>query len=251
MPWSTKIAIAFIGAAIFAITALTASINPTAKQTEDSKLTPVVKPLQLSNGTVVADLRCNDVYLATPDRLETFSCALKNNTDKPILAANVEYSIILESEGKRVTDTRFHTLDTYIHPDFYDPKKAILPGGERNVAPPGPMYFQDSVVKGIEVKVDYVEFDDRTTAGDSKKGADIIGDFRAGAAKYRAWLFQRYAEHGKSPEAIIPLLKQDLPVPGELDIEKQNEELGARAYRTRLRIIAETKGASEIPKHLK
>lgn len=251
MRWSTKIAIAFIGATIFAITALTASINPSAQQTEASKLTPAVKPLQSSDGTVVADLRCNEVYVAVPDRLDTFSCTLRNSTDKPILAANVEYSIILESEGKTVTDTRFHTLDTYIHPDFYDPKKAILPGGERDISPPGPMYFQDSVVKGIEVKVDYVEFDDRTTAGDSKKGADIVKDFRAGAAKYRAWIFQKYAEHGKSPEAIIPLLKQDLPVPSELDIKKQNEELGARAYRTRLRILAETKGASEIPKHLK
>ncbi|HJT67210.1 MAG TPA: hypothetical protein VJ749_12190 [Pyrinomonadaceae bacterium] len=199
----------------------------------------------------MADVRCNEVYLAIPDRLETFSCVLKNDADKPILAANVEYSIILESDGKRFTDTRFHTLDTYIHPDFYDAKKAILPGGERNISPPGPMYFQNAVVKGIEVTVDYVEFDDRTTAGDSKKGADIVGDFRAGAAKYRAWLFQRYAEHGKSPEAIIPFLKQDLPVPSELDIKGQNEELGARAYRTRLRILAETKGASEIPKHLK
>jgi hypothetical protein len=251
MRWSTKIAIAFIGASIFAITALTASLNPSAQQTGVSKLTPAVKPLQSSDGTVLADLRCNEVYVSIPDKLETFSCVLKNDTDKPILAANVEYSIILESGGKRVTDTRFHTLDTYIHPDFYDPKKAILPGGERNISPPGPMYFQDSVVKGIEVTVDYVEFNDRTTAGDSKKGADIIGEFRAGAAKYRTWLFQRYAQHGKSPEAIIPLLKQDLPVPSEIDVKRQNEELGARAYRTRLRILAETKGASEIPKHLK
>ena len=251
MRWSTKIAIAFIGATIFAITALTASINPSAQQTEALKLTLAVKALQLTDGTVIADLRCNEVYLAIPDRLETFSCTLRNDTDKPILAANVEYSIILESGGKRITDTRSHTLDTYIHPDFYDPKKAILPGGERNISPPGPMYFQDSVVKGIEVKIAYVEFEDRTTAGDGKKGADIIADFRAGAAKYRAWLFQRYAEHGKKPEAIIPLLKQDLPVPSELDLKRQNEELGARAYRTRLRKIAETKGASEIPKHLK
>lgn len=246
-----KIVIAFVGATIFAITALTATNHPSAQQTAASKLTPVVKPLKLANGTVAADLRCSDVYLATPDRLETFSCTLKNNTDKPILAANVEYSIIVESGGNTVTDTRSHTLDTYIDPDLYDPKKAILPGAERNIEPPGPMYFDNSVVKALEVRIEYVEFDDKTTAGDSKKGAELIADIRTGAAKYKRWLVQEYSQHGRSVEALIPLLQQNLPVPSELEINKQNEEVGARAYRTRLRLIAQAKGASEISRYLR
>jgi hypothetical protein len=248
---STKISITLITATIFGITALTASNQPTARQTDASQLRPVVKPLRLADGTIVVDLRCGEVLLVTPSRLEKFSCTLKNSTDKPILAANVEYSIIVESDGKSVTDTRSHTLDTYIDPDLYDPNKAILPGAERNVEPPGPMYFDNSVVKGIEVRVEYVEFDDKTTAGDSKKGAEVIADIRAGAAKYKKWLVQKYSEHGRAGEALMPLLQQNLSVPSELNIKKQNEELGARAYRTRLRVIAEAKGASELNKYLK
>jgi len=246
----SKIAIAFIGATIFGFTALTAS-KPTARQTDASLLAPVVKPLRLTNGAVVVDLRCGEVLLLTSSRLEKFSCTLTNNTEKPILAANIEYSIIVESGGKNVTETRFHTLDTYIDPDLYDPNKAIQPGAERNIEPPGPMYFDNSVVKGIEVRIEYVEFDDKTTAGDSKKGAEVIADIRAGAAKYKRWLVQKYSEHGRSAEALIPLLQQNLPMPNELNIKKQNEELGARAYRTRLSVIAETKGASEITQYFK
>ena len=251
MRWSTKTGIGLIGATLFGITALTASNQPTAHQTDASQLVPVVKPLRVTNGMLVADLRCGEVLLVIPSRLEKFSCTLKNNTNKPILAANVEYSITVESDGKSLTDTRSHTFDTYIDPDLYDPNKAILPGAERNVEPPGPMYFDNSVVKGIEVRVEYVEFDDQTTVGDSKKGAQVIADIRAGAAKYRRWLVQKYSEHGRSAEALMPLLQQDRPMPSELDIKKQNEELGARAYRTRLRVIAETRGASELHRYLK
>jgi hypothetical protein len=83
MRWSTKIAIAFIGATIFGFTALTAS-KPTARQSDTSLPAPVVKPLRLTNGAVVVDLRCGEVLLLTSSRLEKFSCTLTNNTEKRI-----------------------------------------------------------------------------------------------------------------------------------------------------------------------
>ena len=248
MRGSTTIGIAVVTAIVLGITALTAS-NQTVNPAHSSQITPVVKPFRSADGAIVTDLRCGKVYLTTAGRIENLSCTLKNNTDKRILAANVEYSIILESAGKKFTDTRLHTLDAYIHPDFYEVNKAILPGGERIVESPGPMFYEDSTVKGIEVEVNYVEFEDKTTLGDSEKAARTIADIRSGAAKYKAWLSRKYTEHGKSAEALTHLLTQNLPGPGELVVTGQ-EEQGARAYRTRLRRIAETRGASEIHKYL-
>ncbi len=249
MRGSTTIGIAVVTATILGITTLTASNQPVSP-VHSSQITPAVKPLRAANGAIVADLRCGEVLLTTAGRVENLSCTLKNNTDKRILAANVKYSIILEAGGKKFTDTRLHTLDAYIHPDFYEVNKAILPGGERIVESPGPMFYEDSIVKGIEVEVDYVEFEDKTTLGDSEKAAQTIADIRSGAAKCKAWLSRKYTEHGKSAEALTHLLTQNLPGPGELVVTGQHEEQGARAYRTRLRRIAETRGASEIHKYL-
>ncbi len=241
--------LAVVTATILGITALTAS-NQTVNPAYTSQITPVVKSLRSANGAVVADLRCGEVFLTTAGRVENLSCTLKNNTDKTILAANVEYLITLESGGKKFTDTRVYTFDAYFHPDFYEVNKAILPGGERIVESHGPMSYEDSTVKEIEVEVDYVEFEDKTSLGDSEKAAQTIADIRSGAAKYKAWLSRKYTEHGKSAEALAHLLTQNRPGPGELVVAGQYEEQGARVYRIRLRKIAETQGASEIHKYL-
>ncbi len=210
----------------------------------------IVKQLEGTNDVIPVELRCAAASLALPDRLESFSCNLKNNTNKNIIAGNVAYSVILESGGKEVTDTRFHTFDTFVHRDLYEANKSIPPGGEHVVEPPGPTFYAASVIKAIRIEIDYIEFEDKTTLGSNERGAQIIADIREGAARYRDWLAQKYAENGRSAEAIVHLLQQDLPIP-DLGVKNQYQEQGERAYRTRLRHIRETRGTGEIDKYLR
>lgn len=242
--------VVLVSAAVIATTGLKVKSNQPAKQTEDLQLPIVAKQLPSENGVIPVELKCGTAHLIPPGRLEEFSCILKNNTNKNILATNVAYSVIFESDGKEAADTRFHTIDTFVHPDFYEANKSIQPGGESIIGPPGPSFYADSVIKRIEISVEYVEFEDKTTLGPNEKGAQIIADIREGAAKYRNWLAQKYDENGRSTKAITTLLQQDQPLPNELGFKNSYQEQGARAYRTRLRHIQETLGAAQIERYL-
>lgn len=208
------------------------------------------RQLESINGVIPVELLCGPARLTSHDRLENFSCILRNNTNKNLLAANVAYSIIFETGGKEAMDTRLHTIETFIHPDFYEINKPILPGGESTIEPPGPMLYANSFIKRVEVRVEYVEFEDETTLGHNEKGAQIIAKIREGAAKYKNWLTQKYLEKGRSGKAIIPLLQTDQPLPNELGLKDADEQQGARAYRNRLRRIHATRGAVQVEKYL-
>lgn len=209
----------------------------------------VASQLDPINGVIPVELLCDPAQLTSHDRLENFSCILRNNTNKNLLAANVAYSIIFETDGKEAMDTRLHTIETFIHPDLYEVNKSILPGGERTIEPPGPMFYANSVIKRVEVRVEYVEFEDKTILGPNEKGAQIIMNIREGAAKYKNWLLQKYLEKGRSGKAIIPLLQIDQPIPNELGLKGADEQQGARTYRSRLRSIHDTRGAAQVEKY--
>lgn len=236
-----------LGVIVIMTTALKARNNQNANA--GGQVIVRAKQLRSLNGVIPVELQCKEAHLTAPDILESFSCALKNNTDKNILAANVAYSVVFESGGKEDTDTRFHTLDTFVHPDFYEANKSIQPRGERIIEPPGPSFYADSIIKGVEIWIEYVEFEDKTTLGSNEKGSQIIAGIREGATKYREWLAQRYVEKGRSAEAIVPLLQTDQPLP-KAGFENSYQEQGARAYRNRLRHIQDTRGAAQIERYL-
>ena len=235
----------FAVAAIVGVTVVQLGTNNAANQTEPTEVPVVVKPFRAAKGGNTADLRCDTPYVIPPGTLQKFSCTFKNSTNKEIVAAAIEYSIILESDGKPVTDTRVHALVTSFDKNLSGPGKLIPPGGESIVGPPGPMFYANSVIKGVEVKVDYLEFVDNTTLADSDKGSKIIANIRSGAAKYRSWLVRKYKEAGESVEALSALLRGDLPGASELH-RHSDEEDGLRAYRTLLRRVLETQGAEEV-----
>ncbi|MFZ0747836.1 MAG: hypothetical protein WAM70_00655, partial [Pyrinomonadaceae bacterium] len=165
-----------------------------------------MKQLEARNGLIPVKLECENAHLASPDRLDNFSCLLRNNTNKAILAGSVSYSVVVESSGKVVGDAHFQTFDTVIHPDFYDASKSIQPAAARDIGPPGPMFYANSVIKELKIEIEYIEFDDKTTLGAPEKGSEIT-DIREGAARYRDWLFQRYRGSGRSAETIIAILQ--------------------------------------------
>jgi hypothetical protein len=204
--------------------------------------------LKLDNGLVLIELQCGKAKLPAPNTLEKFTCKLRNNTAKNIVAVNISYSIILEENNVKSVETRLHTLDTMIHPDFYNASKFITPNAERIIEPPGPASYGSAVITGVEIKIDYVEFDDKSKLGDNYKAEQLIGEIREGAAKYKDWLAKKYTEHGKSVELIAPILMPNQPLPDEF--KNSRFEQGARAYRTRLRRIFETSGAAGVSFYL-
>jgi hypothetical protein len=220
-------------------TALSGHDNPAANQLP-SDLSVVVRQLGREGDSL--ELSCDKVQIIGPSTLGTLSCILKNNTDKNILAANIAYLIAFESGGQESCDTRLHTIDTLVHPDFFAESKAIQPGQQRIIENPGPSFYANSDIKRVEAWIEYVEFADKTTLGDAEKGARIISNIREGAAKYKNWLAHKYDTAGKSATAAAALLRPDLPLAAELQLEDKYQEQGAKAYRTRLDRLYKTLG---------
>ena len=195
----------------------------------------IIKQLEPENQTIPAEIRCGMAHLTAPNRLEGFDCIIRNNTNKKITAVNAIYSVLIEEDGVLSKDTHSSTIDTVIHPDFKKINKAILPGEERPLGPPGAISYPNAIIKEVEIGIDYVEFDDTTTRGADEKGSQIIKDIREGAAKYKTWLSQKFNQQKRSVSAIVPLLQKEEPLPAVLQFINQQQELGAKAYRNYLR----------------
>lgn len=214
----------------------------------ESQIPVTIDQLSSNNGTIPVELQCENAVLSAPNTLKKFTCRLRNNTRKNIVAVNVTYSVILDENGVEFVEARLHTLDTRVHPDFYEASKSITPSAERIIEPPGPSAYGNATIKAVKVKVDYVEFDDKAKLGGNEKAEQIINDVREGAAKYKDWLSKKYTEHGKSLATILPLLESDQNLPTEF--ENSRLEQGARVYRNRLRHVYETRGVAEAVSHL-
>ncbi|MCV5533168.1 hypothetical protein OFN26_31360, partial [Escherichia coli] len=79
-------------------------------------------------------------------------------------------------------------------------------------------YETGSIIRGIEAKIDYVEFEDGTTLGANKKGKQLVSLIRDGASKYKDFLAHSYIEKGKSIDVIVSLIQAD-DIPNELEFK--------------------------------
>lgn len=217
------------------------------KQGTDIQLPVQVKQLPAEGAFVPVELLCGMASATTPNRLNGFSCDLKNHTGKNIVAANIVYSIVLEEGGQEVKDTRFHTIVTTIDPDFLEKTKSITPGGTSVIRPAGSFTYDNSIVKGVEAYIDYIEFEDDTSLGPNENGSQFIKDFREGASKYKKWLAGKYKKD--SIDEAIQLLGNDQSLP-ETMFDNTHQEFGAKYYRRRLRKMYKTGGRAEVQKHL-
>lgn len=214
---------------------------------EDVQLPVTVKQLQAKGGVVPVELLCGPASVTTPNRLNHFSCDLKNNAGRNITGANVAYSIVTEQGGKEFKDTRFHTLVTSIDPDFYERTKSLLPGEIILIRPPGSFTYEDAAIKGVEIHVDYVEFEDNTSLGPNENGSQYIQEFRAGASKLKKWLAEKSRK--ESLDAAIQVLEGAQPLAGP-EFGSVHQEYGAKYYRRRLKKMYETRGRAAVQKHL-
>ena len=237
-----------LAVAAVATTALQRPSNEDRNQIGLQQLPITVKQLQPGINNSV-ELQCGTAGITPPNILNGFECLLRNNTHKSITAANIIYSTVLEEGGLETRDSRNQVLITNFHPDFYEREKNIIPGGSNSLRPAGVFTYHNAVIKGIEVYIDYVEFEDGTSMGPDLEGSKIIKDFRAGAMKYKGWLAK------ESKQKPIDTLIQSPPSDEELQrseigLTNITQKEGARRYGIALRKLYKQRGPTEVQKYL-
>lgn len=240
-----------VGLVAVASAALIAYKSPTASQQE--RLLPAnVTQLPLENGVFPVELRCEEARSSALNKLDGFTCLVINNTRKNISALAVEYSVVVDDTGGTERETSLLTNDFAIHPDVNEAKRQKLfqPGESRRVGPPGLVSFGSGTVTGVEVHIDYVEFEDKTFTGTNIHGSKAFGSMREGAVRYKEWLAQQYKRGGLDEQAMAALLDasdlpQELNFNGDPDLSQ-----GARFYRSIMRGVYTSKGAAELKRYL-
>jgi hypothetical protein len=230
--------------AIIAIYGPPSSSNNQQVKQANIQLPITIRQLQSEN-TIPVEVICGAASVTPPNILNEFQCILKNNSTKSITAATVIYTTVLEEGGKETRDSRTHTLTTYVHPDFYDKKKNISPGLTTSFRSAGIITYENAIIKGVEVYIDYVEFEDNTSIG-NEDGARIINDIREGAKKYKHWLGGKYA---RSVDSAIEALGSEEGL-SELGLTNSSQEEGARRYRKQIRKAYNGRGRTEVEKYL-
>jgi hypothetical protein len=237
-----------VGLVAVASAALIAYKSPTAAQ-QERLLTVAVTQLPLENGTFPVEMRCEEARSSALNKLDGFTCLAINNTGKKIAALAIVYSVIVDDTER---ESNLLTSDFAIHPDVNEAKRQKLfePGESRRIGPPGAVTFDSGTVSGVEMHIDYVEFEDKTSAGPNIHGSKTIGLRREGAAKYKAWLVQQYRRGGIDDQALAALLEapglpQELNFGGEPELSE-----GARFYRSIMSSVYTSKGAAELKRFL-
>lgn len=227
---------------------ITASVAKT-RQAEQHIPVKVSKQLEAVNGVIPAEIYCGLALVKSSNEVE-FTCRLRNNSRKKITATAALYSVVIEKGGVELTDEHSSVAINLVGPQFQGLDKATGPGEEISIGPPGPISYLDAVVKGVEIGIEFVEFEDGSTLGQAGRGAQVVKDFREGAAKYRGWIKGKYEAGKKSGSAIAPLLESEEPLPAEVGLLNQSQEWGARAYRRKLRKKSVAGGYAEFNKLL-
>lgn len=216
---------------------------------------PVVVIRQLGSEGLVApvELLRPSARMSAENQLEEYSCIVKNNTGKAIVAFSLAWNIITEVAGKESSVREMGVNDAFIHPDVQENHRsgAIAPGAE-SFAEAGPTYFESNAsVKKLGVSIDYVEFEDGTSLGPDLNGVSSqqVAMVREGASRYKAWLGQMYAKTGRSPEVVLRQLQSE-SISDELNLNSPEMKQGAYAYRTRMLKLYNTKGPVAIQKIL-
>jgi hypothetical protein len=208
-----------------------------------------VRQLESEGPVAPVELLRPAARLSAENQLEEYSCIVKNNTGKAIVAFSLAWNIITEVAGKESSVRELQVNESLIHPDFQGDHKlgATAPGAE-SLADAGPTYFESNAsVKRLGVSIDYVEFEDGTSLGPNLNGASSqqIGMVREGASRYKEWLGQVYAKSGRSPQVVLQQLQSEL-IPDDLNLSNPEMKQGAYAYRIRMLKLYNTKGLVAI-----
>lgn len=216
---------------------------------------PVVVIRQLGSEGLVApvELLRPAARLSAENQLEEYSCVVKNNTGKAVVAFSLAWNIITEVAGKETSVGELQINNSFIHPDVQEGHKsgAITPGAE-SLAEAGPTYFESNAsVKRLGVSIDYVEFEDGTSLGPNLNSASShqIAMVREGASRYKEWLSQMYAKMGRSHQIVLQQLQSE-SIPDDLNLNNAEMKQGAYAYRIRMLKLYNTEGPAAFQRLL-
>lgn len=225
--------------------------EPEAQQTDGLQVPVTAQQLQAEKKIIPVELRCGHAQLAKRDTIDRIPCVVRNNTNKNITAMTINSSVVIETGGQTSADSDFLSLVPIAHSDFREERKGyLIAPGEEVPVPSLTTSYDDGLIKGVIVQIDYIEFADGTALGPNRAGSRIIADIRDGAAKYKDWLTEKYNRSGNSANAIRLLLEKDLPLPEEIESLSSHQREGAIIYRNHARKTFETKGAKGLIKHL-
>jgi hypothetical protein len=244
---------AFLLTGLIAVTSAALISYKNHTPTQGAKLIPlIVSQLPVENGVFPVEMRCDEVRSPSPNKVNAFSCLAVNNTQKKVSALAIEYAILTEEPEGTGREASLLTFDFAIHPDISEARhlKLLPPGESRIIGPSGPTEFESGTVSGVEVRIDYVEFEDKSSIGSDSQGAKMVGAMRAGAAKYKAWLVRQYKQKGMDEQATAALLEEG-ELPGELSFGGDSDLAeGARLYRRIMRSVYTSQGAAELKRDL-
>jgi len=207
-------------------------------------------PIDSAINAPAAEILNPILSLKVKNEIEQFSCYVKNNTDRNITAISLELKTILAEKGKEWADTNILTSDMLVHPDIKEELnlRYTTPGTTDMIQLPGPMsYKEEVVIKGIEIEIKCVIFDDGTSTGYDSKGtfAGKIRQSREGAIRYKEWLKK---QNGTWPDKINAE-PDSLQMP-EAELPTKELKAGARRYRNWLLHLYNSKGRDTAVKYL-
>jgi len=232
------------------------STSKTARQTESTTtaLQVVIKQLPPENGNPPVEILEASAASTTSNEVQGFICSLKNNTSKNIIAYSLTVTTVTEQDGKESSPTELYLVDRFVQEDIQEIRslRPIPPGGQSTVESSGPTSFSsNTLVKRLELSVDYVEFDDKTTMGPdtNSHSSQRIKLVRDGATKYKEWIVQMYRRNGRSVDVIVPYLQRK-PLQHELDFNDSHMKQGAHFYRSCLLDLYNKQGSEAVEKYL-
>jgi hypothetical protein len=249
-----KISVGILLTALLCVTVFTAAAlrlrnNETATSSKGAgEIQIEVVQLPAVNDVVPVEIRGETIINNAP--YDELKFVVKNNTNSAIDAITVAVTSRAETRGREFSSTAYMSVDRLIHPDIREihHQKTIGPGGESSFGPEPLELVNGTTLKGITLKIDYVDFEDKTSLGPNVQGSVLINKMREGAAKYKGWLVQVYFKSGRSLNAVIPLLKERT-LPKELNLAG-GERPGAQLYRKHFLMAYERHGSEEIEKYL-
>src|SRR5689334_8333223 len=91
--------LAYVSLALAGLRMAMGSESVASQQNERFVPITITGRLQPDNGLIPAEIQCGTAHLSSPNTLERIDCSLKNNSAKSVTAANVIYTVVLQTSG--------------------------------------------------------------------------------------------------------------------------------------------------------
>jgi hypothetical protein len=196
------------------------------------------------DGVIPVEIHSPDIRLTSVSDVNGVSFIVRNNSEKEVRAFCLAYTFRVVQNAQVARASFYQTAETFLHPDMArssDLLKPIETGAEKVITDPSRVSFgADSIVIGVDIWLDYVEFEDGSKLGINHNGETMITGRRKGADRYASWLRDQYRTRPVTGALKSIIQLKDLPV--GFESSSSYEKQGALMYRNHLRRIAEKEG---------